>query len=76
MHSLKDELASRTNEVEELRLEKGTEVSALQATVRQLQGEVEESSKRHSELQLIEVCHSHSLFDDIIELFVFFVLFL
>lgn len=46
-------------------------MSALEATVRQLQGEVEESSKRYSELQLIEVCHNHASFNDIIKLFVY-----
>lgn len=39
------------------------EVTALQATVRQLQGDVDDASRKYSELQLAEVRHSHSLYN-------------
>ena len=61
LHRLKGELKIKIIEIEEVRRSSGTEVTALQATVRQLQGDVDDSSRRHSELQLVEVLYNHSL---------------
>ena len=44
------------------------EVSALQATVMQLQSDVDDSSKIYLELQLVEVSHGHSLLGHIFSL--------
>jgi hypothetical protein len=55
------------------------EVTALQATVRQLQGDLDDSSKRFSEQQLVEVRYRHSLSYHIslyISLFVYLLLLL
>ena len=55
--SLKEELVSKIDEIEEIRRDKVIEISALQATVRNLQGEVEDSSNLCIELQSVEVSH-------------------
>jgi 5-methylcytosine-specific restriction endonuclease McrBC regulatory subunit McrC len=58
----------KTSEIEEVKRNSSIEVSELQATVRQLQGDLDDSSRRYSELQLVEVRRNHSSYDHILSL--------